>query len=137
MFVLQSVCDFIMKQIDVFFKRRLNEKDMLIEKLRELNLNWMTDEIEHGYTTGPLSLSDGHVIEFHIWFVPGINEVILKYDMTDPSEGEHSFPETEVINVSSWRARRFYLELKLEARSKQEWIMKERLSTFNRLIDLL
>lgn len=133
--MLQSICDFIIKRIDLFFKRKLNDKDTLIEKLRELNLNWMMDEIEHGYTTGPLPLSNGHVIEFHIWFVPGINEVILKYDMTDPSEREHSFPETEVINVSSWRARRFYLELKLEAKSKQEWLIKERVSTFNKLID--
>ena len=131
--MLRSVCDFVMKQIDLFFKRRLSDKDVVIERLRELDLEWVNDEIEHGFVTGPLPLPDGRLMWLHLWFIPSTKEVILKYSIQRGVE----LPETEIINVSSWRARRFYLELKLEARTKQEWLVKERLSAFNKLIDSL
>ena len=133
MFMFRSTRDFIMKQIDLFFKRRLSEKDILIEKLRALDLEWVRDEIEHGFLTGPLPLSDGRLVWLHLWFIPSTKEVILKYSIQRGDE----YPETDVINVSSWRARRFYLELKLDANSKQEWLAKERVSAFNKLIDSL
>lgn len=133
MFMFRSTRDFIMKQIDLFFKRRLSEKDIVVERLRALDLEWVRDEIEHGFITKPLPLSDGRTIQFHLWFIPTTKEVILKYSISQEDE----FPETEIINVSSWRARRFYLELKLDANSKQEWLAKERVSAFNKLIDSL
>lgn len=133
MFMFHSVCDFIMKRIDLFFKRQLSDKDVVTERLRALDLEWVNDEIEHGFVTGPLPLSDGRLMWLHLWFIPSTKEVILKYSIQRGVE----LPETEIINVSSWRARRFYLELKLEARTKQEWLVKERVSAFNKLIDSL
>lgn len=131
MFMFQKIRDCIAKQIDHFFKIQLSDKDVVIERLRALDLEWVNDEIEHGFVTGPLPLPDGRLMWLHLWFIPSTKEVILKYSIQRGVE----LPETEVINVSSWRARRFYLELKLEARTKQEWLAKERISAFNKLMD--
>lgn len=131
--MFRSMCDFIIKRFDLFFKRRLSDKDTLIERLRGLNLEWVNDEVEHGFTTGFMPLSDGRRICFYLWFMPSTHEVILKYEI----QLGCSFPEAEVISISSWRARRFYFELKLNTQTKKEWLAKERVSAFNRLIDSL
>ena len=130
--MFRSIRDFVAKQIDMIFKRNLNDKDKLIEKIRRMNFSWQEDDIE-GYTTNPISLPDGRMIQFSLWFDHDTGKVILKYAIE--MQPDELFPESEMITISSWRARRFYLELKLETQTKREWLVKERVSTFNRLID--
>lgn len=43
--MFRSTRDFIIKRFDLFFKRQLSDKDILVERLRGLNLEWINNVI--------------------------------------------------------------------------------------------